>query len=84
MFTVDLCGPFGRFISLTYWALWAPVPIPGAPSAPAIPEVVNCGLVQRVSPPMCSLRHRYTTMCRCENYLRINPQTATEMPKDTV
>ena len=52
---------------------------PGAPSAPAAPEVVNFGLVQRVSPPMCSLGHRDTTMCRGENYLRMNPQPTTEM-----
>ena len=28
---------------------------------------------------MCSLGHRYSTICRGENYLRMNPQPTTEM-----
>ena len=52
---------------------------PGAPPASAAPEVVNFGLVQRVSPPMCPFGHGDTTMCRGENYLRMNPQPITEM-----
>jgi hypothetical protein len=28
---------------------------------------------------MCSLGHGYSTICRGENYLRMNPQPITEM-----
>jgi hypothetical protein len=55
---------------------------PGALSASAIPEVAKCGLVQRISPPMCSPRYGHITMFRGESDPQINLQTITEMPTD--